>query len=231
MIRPKIAPPGRYGCIGVVGSGEIVSPELLETDFSEAVELGERGAVSAAALARDEATLHNNVLASFFSSLERNAVLGGVAGILGAVMDLWGVLLVGYSAAGEGLTSLFDQFVAGAGGIGLGPIATFLQDLLGAAIEGLGLQPVDMSLKKPVLTDTTNVLARSDIPSLSNVQSLVRRIPVGTTDPGDIVEALTYMPVAEITSYEFSLGEIEFPWGGSIPLTIRVKDVIEAVGG
>lgn len=231
VIRPKIAPPGRYGCIGVVGSGEIVSPELLETDFSEAVELGERGAVSAAALARDEATLQNNVLASFFSSLERNAVLGGVAGILGAVMDLWGVLLVGYSAAGEGLTSLFDQFVAGAGGIGLGPIATFLQDLLGAAIEGLGLQPVDMSLKKPVLTDTTNVLARSDIPSLSNVQSLVRRIPVGTTDPGDIVEALTYMPVAEITSYEFSLGEIEFPWGGSIPLTIRVKDVIEAVGG
>ena len=93
------------------------------------------------------------------------------------------------------------------------------------------MQPVDMSLKKPVLTDTTNVLARSDIPSLPNVQSLVRRIPVGTTDPSDIVEALTYMPVAEMTSYEFSLGEIEFPWGGSIPLTIRVKDVIGAVGG
>ena len=34
-----------------------------------------------------------------------------------------------------------------------------------------------------------------------------------------------------INDSRFSLGEIEFPWGGSIPLTIRVKDVIEAVGG
>lgn len=229
--RPRIAPPGRYGCVALVAGSAATSPDELDTAFSDEVKLAERGAISAAVLAPDEATLENNVLASFCSTLEEHAALGGIEGILGGVMDLWGALLVGYGNLGDGLSSMLDQLISGAGAIGLGPVAQFLRDMLESAVEGLGLEPVDMRLKKPVLTDTANVLARSDIPALADAQNLLRKIPVGTTDPAELVESLTYLTVSKVTSLEITVAEIELPFGGSIPLTIRLQDVLQGVGG
>ena len=227
--RPKVAPPGRYGCLALVTSGAATSPDSLDTDFSAQVELGERGAISAAVLAPDEATLENNVLASFFSSLKENAAAGGVAGVLDVVMDLWGALLVGYGAAGDGLSSIFDGLL-GPDTV-LGPIGSVLRGALTSAIEGLGLEPVDMRLKKPVLTDTSNVIERSDISALSDMQGMLRRIPLGVTDPADLLEAVTYLSVDKVTSYEFTLAELDLPGGGTLPITIRLQDVMGAQGG
>jgi hypothetical protein len=92
--RPRIAPPGRNGVVAFAVSGAISSPDELSSSFNAAVRLGERGAISAAVLAPDDATAQNNVLSRFFSTLEERS--GGVAGVLDGVMDVWGRLLVGY---------------------------------------------------------------------------------------------------------------------------------------
>ena len=67
--RPSIAPPGRYGCVAVVASGEISSSDAIQAQFTDTVDLERRGAISAAALAPDAATSENNVLSQFFAGL------------------------------------------------------------------------------------------------------------------------------------------------------------------
>ena len=68
--RPRIAPPGRNGVVAFAVSGAISSPDELNSSFNTAVRLGDRGAISAAVLAPDEATAQNNVLSRFFSTLK-----------------------------------------------------------------------------------------------------------------------------------------------------------------
>ena len=92
--RPRIAPPGRNGVVALAVSGAISSPDELNSSFNTTVRLGDRGAISAAVLAPDDATAQNNVLSRFFSTLEERS--GGVVGVLDGVIDVWGRLLVGY---------------------------------------------------------------------------------------------------------------------------------------
>lgn len=229
-VRPHIAPPGRYGCIAFAISGEITSPEILDADADERVVLDPRGAISAAVLAPEKANFKSNVLASFFSNLERQAGLLGVTGILDVVMDLWGALLVAYGNAGEGISALFDSLISGLDGIGLGPVAVFLRDKLVGIIEGLGLQPVDMRLKKPVLTDTSNVIAQSGIPALADAEELLRKLPIGVDDPITLLKSLGFDGIERITATEITLVEIEIPGFAPIPITIRIQDILEGIG-
>ena len=228
--RPRIAPPGRFGCIGVAVSSDIESPGELAAGFSAQADLGSRGAVSAAALATDRATIDNNVLSSFFSSLEERSSGGVVEFLVGNVMDLWGTLLVGYGNLADSLSSVADGLLAGIGSLGAGPIAQGLGDAMTAAVEALGLQPVDMSLHKPVLTDTANVLAHAGAEGLGSVQDLLRRMPVSSADPEEIMEGLGYNVVEVVDQAEFTIAEIPLPTGESIPLTIRVGDLAGALG-
>ena len=66
--RPRIAPPGRNGVVAFAVSGAISSPDELNSSFNTAARLGDRGAISAAVLAPDEATAQNNVLSRFISA-------------------------------------------------------------------------------------------------------------------------------------------------------------------
>lgn len=229
--RPRIAPPGRYGCIGVAVSGDIESPEALAAGFSEQVDLGVRGAVSAAALATDRATISNNVLSSFFSSLESRSSGGVVEFLVGSVMDLWGVLLVGYGNLADGLSSVTNGILSGIDGLGAGPIAQGLGDAITGAVETLGLEPVDMSLHKPVLTDTSNVLSHAGAEGLGSVQELVRRVPLTSTDPEEILKGIGYNIGEVVHQAEFTIAEIPLPTGESIPLTVNVGDLAGALGG
>lgn len=63
--RPRIAPPGRNGVVALAVSGAISSPDELNSSFNTTVRLGDRGAISAAVLAPDDATAQNNVLSRF----------------------------------------------------------------------------------------------------------------------------------------------------------------------
>lgn len=178
--RPRIAPPGRNGVVAFAVSGDITSPDQLNSSFNAAVRLGDRGAISAAVLAPDEATAQNNVLSRFFSTLKERS--GGVAGVLDGVMDVWGRLLVGYGDIQGSADELMDEMIKdlGGGSGALGSIASWLGDTVSASVAALGLEPCDLRLRKPVLTDSANVIKSpgSDIAGLSQTQDKLRSIPL-----------------------------------------------------
>ena len=231
--RPRIAPPGRNGVVAFAVSGAISSPDELSSSFNAAVRLGERGAISAAVLAPDDATAQNNVLSRFFSTLEERS--GGVAGVLDGVIDVWGRLLVGYGDIQGSADELMGEMIDGLGGGSgaLGSIASWLGDTVSASVAALGLEPCDLRLRKPVLTDTANVIKSpgSDITGLSNAQDKLRSIPLGVTDPKALCEALEYQVERTISGVVFTLAEIPLPGGGSIPLTVDVATLAGALGG
>lgn len=231
--RPRIAPPGRNGVVAFAVSGAISSPDELNSSFNTTVRLGDRGAISAAVLAPDDATAQNNVLSRFFSTLEERS--GGVAGVLDGVMDVWGRLLVGYGDIQGSADELMDEMIddLGGGGGALSPIASWLGDTVSASVAALGLEPCDLRLRKPVLTDTANVIKSpgSDITGLSNAQDKLRSIPLGVTDPKALCEALEYQVERTISGTVFTLAEIPLPGGGSIPLTVDVATLAGALGG
>ena len=231
--RPRIAPPGRNGVVALAVSGAISSPDELNSSFNTTVRLGDRGAISAAVLAPDDATAQNNVLSRFFSTLEERS--GGVAGVLDGVMDVWGRLLVGYGDIQGSADELMDEMIDGLGGSSgaLGSIASWLGDTVSASVAALGLEPCDLRLRKPVLTDTANVIKSpgSDITGLSNAQDKLRSIPLGVTDPKALCEALEYQVERTISGTVFTLAEIPLPGGSSIPLTVDVATLAGALGG
>ncbi|MEQ3086635.1 hypothetical protein AAA021_02060 [Collinsella sp. CLA-JM-H32] len=231
--RPRIAPPGRNGVVAFAVSGDITSPDQLNSSFNTAVRLGDRGAISAAVLAPDEATAQNNVLSRFFSTLKERS--GGVAGVLDGVMDVWGRLLVGYGDIQGSVDELMDEMIKdlGGGSGALGSIASWLGDTVSASVAALGLEPCDLRLRKPVLTDSANVIKSpgSDIAGLSQAQDKLRSIPLGVTDPKALCEALEYQVERTISGTVFTLAEIPLPGGGSIPLTVDVATLVGALGG
>ena len=231
--RPRIAPPGRNGVVAFAVSGDITSPDQLNSSFNTAVRLGDRGAISAAVLAPDEATAQNNVLSRFFSTLKERS--GGVAGVFDGVMDVWGRLLVGYGDIQGSADELMDEMIKGLGGGSgaLGSIASWLGDTVSASVAALGLEPCDLRLRKPVLTDSANVIKSpgSDIAGLSQAQDKLRSIPLGVTDPKALCEALEYQVERTISGAVFTLAEIPLPGGGSIPLTVDVATLVGALGG
>lgn len=231
--RPRIAPPGRNGVVAFAVSGAISSPDELNSSFNTAVRLGDRGAISAAVLAPNDATAQNNVLSRFFSTLKERS--GGVAGVLDGVMDVWGRLLVGYGDIQGSADELMDEMIKGLGGGSgaLGSIASWLGDTVSASVAALGLEPCDLRLRKPVLTDSANVIKSpgSDIAGLSQAQDKLRSIPLGVTDPKALCEALEYQVERTISGTVFTLAEIPLPGGGSIPLTVDVATLVGALGG
>ena len=231
--RPRIAPPGRNGVVALAVSGDISSPDELNSSFNTAAKLGSRGAISAAVLAPDDATAQNNVLSRFFSTLEERS--GGVAGVLDGIMDVWGRLLVGYGDIQGSADELMDEMIKGLGGGSgaLGSIASWLGDTVSASVAALGLEPCDLRLRKPVLTDSANVIKSpgSDITGLSKAQDKLRSIPLGVTDPKALCEALGYQVERTISGTVFTLAEIPLPGGGSIPLTVDVATLVGALGG
>lgn len=230
-VRPRIAPPGRYGCVAVVVSNESPAPDELASDFAATVDAPQRGAIAAAVLAPAPATGDTNVLSAFFSSLEERVGSDGPVGIVDSIMDVWGKLLVAYGDAGAGLDEVFSSMTERLEGLGMGPLASWLRDRLGEVIAVLGVEPVDMRVRKPVLTDTSSVLHKAGMGDTAALLDRMRSLPVGSVDPQDMVRALGYELQNYIESLEVTLMEIPLPSGGSIPVTIRLRDIIGGTPG
>lgn len=224
--RPRIAPPGREGCVAVVIAEGDSIPDELRTPFSTGKGLGKRGAVSAAVLAPDDTADGRNVLSGFFDSLSDRVGREGPVGLVDSVMDLWGDLLVSYCDASSGFEGVFSAAVDRLSGLGLGPVGRWLKERLEGVVSGLGIEPVDLRQRKPVLTDSSKVIERSGSEDLAHIQSVIRNIPAGSTDVGGILSALGYEAVEGIETLEFTLAEIPLPGGSSLPLVIRLREVV-----
>lgn len=220
--RPRIAPPGRFGCVSFALSSEYTTPDALETSFAASSEMSRRGAVAAAVLAPDGISEGDDVLSGFFSSLQERVGSDGLIGLMDGVLDLWGKLLVSYGNAGQGLEEAFDELMRGLDVQGLGPVG----DRLTGVVRALDMQPVDMRPRKPVLVDSADVLARSDVPALADAQAALRELAKVDLDFEGMARAIGYDLGERLTSLEVVLAEVRLPSGRVVPITLRVRDLL-----
>lgn len=228
--RPRIAPPGRFGCVSFVLSSEYTTPDALETSFAASPDVSRRGAMAAAVLAPDGISEGGDVLSGFFSSLQERVGSEGAVGLMDGVLDLWGKLLVSYGDTGQGLEEAFDELMRGFDGQGLGPVGGWLGDRLTGVVRALDMQPVDMRPRKPVLVDSSDVLARSDVPALVDGQTALRELSKVDLDFEGMARAVGYDLGERMTSLEITLAEVRLPSGRVVPITLRVRDLLEGGG-
>lgn len=223
---PTICPPGAWGCVAVVAraDGATVPTELTRAFLSSA-ELPAGAAVSAAVLAPDESTAENNVLSSFLDALSGDSVLAGAAD---GVLDLWGDLLVGYGAAAGQVAEAGGAFLDGLDGVLGGSVGAWLREQLKGVLEDLGIAPVDMRLRKPVLTNTQDVLDQSGLEQAASVRELVSRLP-DAASPVDFARSLGLELVNGAGGTTLTVAELELPGTGvAIPLTVDLSSLAGA---
>lgn len=218
--RPTICPPGAWGCLAVVrrGSGTLVPSELTSA-FLAGAELPAGMAVSASVLAPDEATADNNVLARFFDGLLREERLS-VGGVLGGITTLWGSLLTSYGSTYEGVGASVGGFLDGIDGVFGGSVGSFLKRAVRDAMATLGLQPADMRLRKPVLTNTQDVLAQAGYEREGKIRQLLQAFP-DSGEPLDIARALGLWIWDEVRDGHVVVAELPVPGtNDTIPLDV-----------
>ncbi len=219
--RPKLCPPGAWGCIAVVVHGEVESPEALASAFTGEAALPAGAAISAATLAPDEATAENNILSRFFDSVSEGQD-GGIEGVLQGITGMWGQLLVGYGSAAEGISGAARSLFDGLESIGLGAIADWLSDTLTGIVEALGFQPADMRIKKPVLCNSQDVLDKDGSTQAADVRRYLQAMPADG-DVGELLGALGREFATDIRDVEFTVAELPIPGTSlKIPLTVSL---------
>ena len=219
--RPVLCPPGAWGCVAVVARSEgTVVPTELTASFLSSAELPAGAAVSAATLAPDESTAENNVLASFFDALSGGDSAFG--GSLDGVMELWGSLLVGYGSAYGSLAEVGGDFLDGLDGVMGGTVGAWLKDQLKGVMRDAGLEPVDMRLRKPVLTNTQDVLDQAGLDT-STIRDLVARLP-DATSAADLARSVGIDLGSWAGGDSITVAELPLPGtGASIPLTVDLR--------
>ena len=221
--RPKLRPPGHLGCVAFVMRGsETEMPGELVGSFMEARSLPPGVAISAATLAPDDATDGHNVLSSVFDSLSERSLLGG---LLDGIASLWGNLLVSYGSAASSVSGAADSFLDGVGGVLGGKVASWLRGKISEVVGAAGFEPADMRLRKPVLTNTQNVMDGYGGSRVQEVRKFVEGLP---KDPDEVLAACRDKVRESLGEVEVTIAEIPIPGldGEGIPLTINVGDLM-----
>lgn len=226
--RPKLCPPGAYGCVAVVARGEetAVPAELTSAFLSEA-SLPPGAAVSGAVLAPDQTTAENNLLATFFEGLAANGSLAG--GLADGVATLWGRLLIGYGSAYDTVAEAGGDFLDRLDGVLGGTVGSWLKQKLGEIMERCGLAPSDLRLRKPVLVNTREILGKAGYDRAATVRDLVNRLP----DSGDVTECVRAFAGWALDTYgdeDFTVAELTVPGTElKIPLKVNLKKLAGAL--
>lgn len=227
-VRPSLCPPGAWGCVAVVArSAGATVPSELTAAFISSADLPGGAAVSAAALAPDPSTAENNVLASFFDGISQDASFAG--SLLDGVATLWGRLLVGYGSAYESIGSAGGGFLDKLDGVLGGSVGSWLKGRLRQVMEGAGLAPADMRLRKPVLVNTSDVLSKAGLDGESTVRSLLAKLP-DSGSAGDYVRAFGGWALDTYGDEDFTVAELTVPGTQlKIPLKVNLKTLAGAL--
>ncbi len=221
--RPKLCPPGAWGCVSVVARGSSAAPAQLSNAFAGQGNLPAGAAASAAVLAPDSDSDGNDVLTRLFEAIGED-VGDGDAGAIGKIGELWGKLLKGYGSAVDGLSSAADAALSVTGESGL--VASWLKDRLCKLIKAAGFAPADLRLRKPVLTNTQNVLEKSGYGNVSTVRDLIGKLPA-SGDATSIAAALGQQIANELGGSTFTVAELPIPGTDiTLPLTLDVNSLL-----
>ena len=162
-LDPK--PPGRYGCIAlVVDLSTHQAPPVFQTSLlSTPVQVGPRAAISASAMATDTADEGGDLLSSFFDKVQgegENGFMGGIPrSVADKVFSLWSKLLQLYGNSVEGLEGMLDKILDAIPGARNTPLSRWSGKALGGFLEEIGFQPAVLDTPKPVVVNTSHVLA------------------------------------------------------------------------
>jgi hypothetical protein len=221
--RPAIRPPGHLGCIGFVMRGsETAVPDELVGSFVSGGSLPAGVAISAATLAPDEATDGHDVLSSVFDGISEGSLVGG---LLDGVTGLWGGLLVSYGSAYGSVSDAADSFLDGVDGVFGEKVAGWLRKKISDVVSAAGFEPADMRLRKPVLTNTQNVMDGYGGSRVAEVRQFVESLP---EDPEAVLAACREKVREVLGEQDVTIAEIPVPGldGVSIPLTINLGDLM-----
>ncbi|MBP3892618.1 MAG: hypothetical protein J6D34_01080 [Atopobiaceae bacterium] len=222
--RPKICPPGAWGCVSVVCRPSATTvPTELTASFLSGASLPAGAAVSAAALAPDSSTENNTVLARAFDGLRSQS--GNLAlDLVGSVTGLWGDLLVGYGSAYGSVVDAGERFISRVEGVFGQRVASWLRDKLTAIVSGVHLEPADLRLRKPVIVNSQTVLDKAGLSNVGKVRELVEELP---SSPQSLVALLRSRIVERLGSGPVTIAELPIPGleGVSVPLTIDLSKV------
>ena len=224
--RPKLCPPGAWGCVSVVCRPQAVStPTELTRGFVSGARLPAGAAVSAATLAPDETTAGNTILARAFDGLRSQVGGGSLAlDLVGNVTTLWGDLLVGYGSAYGRVESAAGTFLNGVEGVFGEKVAEWLRSKLNGLVSGAGLQPADLRLRKPVLVNSQTVLDKAGYTTIATVRQTLQELP---TSASELIALMRSRVTSLLGSGEFTIAELPIPGleGVRIPLTIDLSKV------
>lgn len=230
--RVELCPPGRYGCICLAADPSAhPAPSALAVLGAPVAEVPARVAISAAALAPDGGSSGNNVLADFFDGLvSQGGVLGGVSGVLDAVMTVWGNVLVAYGNGYDALAAAMQNSFASLAGWGFGGVADWLKTALAQVVDLTGLKPADMSVKRPVLANSADVLNAAGPGWSDTIRTMI--VAMGETDSTIGLQALLVELGAGMVWVDedgFVVVEVEIPGTGvTIPVRIDLSWLREA---
>lgn len=235
--RIEAHPPGEDGAISlVVNTAQNASDTGLESLFVGGQTLGVRAAVSGAKLEPDENGEDGTVVTSLLESFGGNP--GGLVGAGRVVLDCWSSLLKAYQdgqaaldgALKDGLNSFSTNTASGLG--------TWASKALTEVIKSCGLQPADLTIKKPILINTGRVV-ENDSGALSVRYSQIKQkslvVSSSSTDLfSSLIDGLqSAIDSTGITNGVITIATIEFPVGGiSIPIELTLpQQVVEGANG
>ncbi|MDO4536743.1 MAG: hypothetical protein Q4B54_01165 [Coriobacteriales bacterium] len=223
--RPKVCPPGAWGCVGVVRrDGAVVVPSELTSAFLGEATLPAGVAVSAAVLAPDESAEGSNVMEHFLDGLGREEGLS-VKGMVGGIAGLWGKLLVAYGAAFEGVDSAAGSFLDSVDGVFGSHVGAWIKGRLTEIVRDAGFEPADMRMRKPVLTHSGNVLGKAGLDGNAFARNVIQSLPHGGS-PLEMARSLGLSLWDELGEKSFVVAELQIPGTDiSVPLTIDLSSM------
>lgn len=181
--RPTLCPPGAWGCVSVVvREGETQMPSGLTGSFLPAVAIPPGVAVAAATLAPDSTTSENNVLASFFDAVAGDGEDVSLGGVIDGVMGIWGSLLMSYGSGYGKVSDTADDLFGKLDKTPLSPVSSWLRDRITQVVHDAGFEPNDMRLRKPVLTNSANVLRKGGVEDVDGFRRVIEAMPADASD-------------------------------------------------
>jgi len=161
-------PPGRNGCIAIVidpGTHPVPSP-FASSFVAGGATLKPRIAISAAAMAADEASFGDNVIASFLDRVKDDFDLSSAGGLaLGAfdgILEIWSSTLLVYNMGIDMMTRGLGDFLRAIPLVNSTPLASWAERTLRETFEAFGMQGASLATPKPVLVNSVYVALTSD---------------------------------------------------------------------